>query len=308
MRNAIVTGATGFIGRWLVRELLKKEIPVIAVVRPNTPNITLLPKHDLLRIVECEMCAYKKLPEKIAVRSDCVFYHLAWAGVSGEDRINVKRQMENVYFSAQAVEAACALDCAAFVGLGSIMEEESAAVAAADGSRPGMSYIYGEAKHGAHLLTKAVAAERGIAHLWPILTNAYGEYDDSPRFVNTTLRKILHNNLLEFTAGTQMYDFIHVEDAAKALIAVGMQGKPFHSYVIGSGKAAPLRSFVERLGMMLAPDRKLYFGSVPYTGVQLPSECFSIAALTKDTGFAPQITWEAGLLRTMDWIRTEEWK
>lgn len=308
MKSAVVTGATGFVGRWLVRELIKEGISVIAVVRPDTQNKVLLPIHDMLKTVECEMHDYIRLPDLIQHSSDCVFYHLAWTGVSGGDRVNVERQLENVYFSAQAVEAAYTLGCTAFVGMGTIMEEESAAVSAADGSRPGMSYIYGEAKHAAHLLTKAVAAERGIAHLWPMLTNAYGEYEYSPRFINMTLRKILRNEPLEFTAGTQMYDFIHIEDAVKGLIAVGQRGKPFHSYVIGSGGAAPLRTFVERLGKVCAPERELRFGSVPYTGVQLPANCFSIDALTKDTGFLPQISWETGIQRTMEWIRKTEEK
>jgi nucleoside-diphosphate-sugar epimerase len=97
-----------------------------------------------------------------------------------------------------------------------------------------------------------------------------------------------------------------VEDVARALIAIGQKGKPFHSYIIGSGKAAPLRSFIEKMGRSLAPEQPLLFGNVPYTGVQLSREIFSIESLQKDTKFVPQISFEDGIKRTMNWLRKAE--
>jgi nucleoside-diphosphate-sugar epimerase len=97
-----------------------------------------------------------------------------------------------------------------------------------------------------------------------------------------------------------------VEDTAKALIAIGQRGKPFHSYVIGSGQAAPLRSFIEEMGRVLAPEQELLFGNVPYAGAHLAKDAFSIESLQRDTGFTPQISFEAGLKRTMNWMREAE--
>jgi nucleoside-diphosphate-sugar epimerase len=306
MREAIVTGASGFVGRWLVGELLRSEISVTAVVRPNSGNRAFLPADDALHVVECDLSEYEALPEQISPHENCVFYHLAWAGVSGPGRADLRMQLGNIEAACKSVEAAKALGCTAYVGLGSIMELEAVYVTNADECRPGMGNLYSEAKHFAHLATKALAAKLGIAHLWPILTNAYGEGERSDRFINTTVRKMLHREPLEFTAGTQMYDFIHVEDAAKALIAIGQRGKAFHSYVIGSGQTAPLRSFIETMGQVLAPEQELLFGKVPYTGAYLSKDAFSIEPLQRDTGFTPQISFEMGIKRTMNWMREAE--
>lgn len=305
MRTAIVTGATGFIGRWLVRELLRSGIYVIAVILPESQNIQYLPSSHNLKIVKCPMEQYRRLEDKLPKQEDSVFYHLAWKGVSGPDRVSMDAQLANVVASATTVKVAKQLGCSAYVGLGSIMELEALAVTNTDGTKPGMEYLYGEAKHYAHLATKALASQLGIAHIWPILTNAYGEYEYSPRFINTTLRKILRHEPLEFTAGTQLYDFIHVQDAAKALVAVGKKGKSFCSYLIGSGHAAPLRTFIETIGRILVPDIQLHFGNIPFTGVQLPLEAYSIENLCADTGFVPEISFEVGIDRTMEWIRKE---
>lgn len=307
INNAIVTGATGFVGRWLIWELQRQDINVVAVVRPNSSREKYITKDlGIIKIVECDMRELFKLPDYIGEMEDCAFFHLAWEGVYGPKRVDLQTQLNCVSASKSAVEVAAKLKCKRFIGLGSIMEKEAVAVAEADGAMPGMPYIYGEAKHMAHLLTKATAVETGIDHLWPVLTNPYGENDDSTRFVNATLRKIMNDEPLEFSAGTQIYDFIHIEDAVKAIVAVAKYGKPFHSYLIGSGKAAPLRQFVETIGQVVAPEKKLLFGSIPYSGVQLGEEIFSIESLTRDTGFSPKIEFGEGICRTMKWLREKE--
>ena len=54
MRKAIVTGATGFIGRFLVRELVNQGVEVIAIVRSGSHNLESI--EDLpVRIVECDL-------------------------------------------------------------------------------------------------------------------------------------------------------------------------------------------------------------------------------------------------------------
>lgn len=308
MKRAIVTGATGFVGRQLVKQLLHDQVPTVAVVRSGSSRISLLPESDNLKIVPCAMDHYEHLPELIDDSQGSTFFHLAWEGVYGPKRADITTQLRCIAGSSAAVVAAAAMGCNVFVGLGSIMEKESVAVAEADNATPGMGYIYGEAKHMAHLVTKAEAARLGIVHVWPVLTNPYGEGDDSTRFINTTLKKIIHAEPLEFSAGTQRYDFIHIDDAVGGLIAVAERGKPFHSYMLGSGNAAPLRSFIEIIGQETAPGRELIFGSVPYTGVQLDESVFSIQALMADTGFVPRISFADGIRRTMKWLVQEEEK
>lgn len=306
MKHAIVTGATGFLGRWLVQELLGQGIAVTAVIRDSSCASSVLPADSNLTLVECDMSQYAKLPELLSDVEGSTFFHLAWAGVSGNDRTDLNVQLSNVCASTDAAKAAVELGCAAFVGLGTIMEAESVAVTAEDGLCPGAGFIYGAAKAMAHLQTKIVCGQNQLPHLWAILTNAYGEGETSPRLINSTLRNIFHGAPLRFSAGTQRYDFIYVQDAVRALIDIARAGKPYCSYVIGSGESAPLRTFIERLGRTLAPDQPLLFGDIPYAGPFLPEEAFSIAKLVKDTGFRPQVSFEDGVRRTMDWLKKTE--
>ena len=305
MKHAIVTGATGFLGNYLVRELLENNIRVTAVIR-DPAKADVLPHDGRLDHVVCDMEFYDSLPGMIADRDCDVFFHLAWDSVYGPGRKDIMLQALNVEGSRKAVNAAQRIGCRRFVGIGSIMEKESCEVTAADGTHPSEAYYYGEAKHFSHLVTKAAAAGCGIEHVWAILTNPYGKYDTSTRFINNTLKNILGGEELVFTEGRQMYDFIHAEDAARAIRMLGEKGRPFHSYLVGSGAPRPLREFIRMIGQTLAPERELLFGKVPYTGTTMSQEDFSTGPLYEDTGFSPRVRFEEGIVDTMEWLKSEK--
>lgn len=298
MRSAVVTGANGFLGSALVAELRRHGVRVLAVARSHS-RLPEDPGTQRLTLALSQLDALASLAEP---RWD-TFYHLAWEGAAGEARTDVALQLRGAQAAAQAVRAAKALGCGTFIGAGSIMEKELLAASAEPGLRPGPGHIYAAAKLAAHHMSECVAAELGLCHIWPVITNAYGEGEASPRLLNTTIRNIIRGETLRFTSAAQNYDFIHVRDAARAFRLLGEQGKPFREYVIGSGTARPLREFLLELREALAPEKEFVFGGVPFEGVALPLEAFDIGPLRRDTGFEPEIPFSQGILQTMNWMR-----
>ena len=161
-----------------------------------------------------------------------------------------------------------------FVCAGSIMEYEVEQAVHTQGNKPGMTYIYGMGKHIAHCMCKSVAAEIGIELVWPMITNAYGAGELSPRFVNTTIRKIINGEALQFTAATQNYDFVYISDVARAFYLIARDGKPFFEYIIGSGHARPLKEFILEMQRELAPEAVPLFGDILFTGTDMPLDTF----------------------------------
>jgi len=302
--TAIVTGAGGFIGRWLVEQLVFDGYSVLAIIRPQSLSFPWigLQTDKSVEIICCDIANYDDLPMLIGRRNGAVFFHLAWAGVSGHDRENLDIQIQNVKSSISAVEAAAQIGCTRFVGVGSMMEEESFIATKGDGLLPSPGYTYGAMKYLAHLQTKIAAIQVGIEYLWPVLTNAYGEYENSPRLINTTLRKIINHEPLNFTSGSHLCDFVYVEDAVRALSILGTEGKPFCDYVIGSGQPATVREYIERIGEIFKVKEDLLFGIIPYSGVHLLESSFSIEKLKQDTGFFPKVSFVDGIVKTMKWI------
>ena len=297
MQAAVVTGANGFLGRALVEELRSHGVRVLAVARDHS----LLPEHSLIERVTLELSKVQSLPCMTQPQWD-TFYHLAWEGTAGEIRKDAALQLGNVQATVEAVHSAKALGCTTFVGAGSIMEKELLALSAEPGLRPGPGHIYSAAKLAAHHMSECIAAELGLCHIWPVITNVYGEGETSPRLLNTTMRKIIRREELRFTAAVQNYDFIYVLDAVRALRLLGERGKPFCEYVIGSGAARPLRQFLLELREVLAPRSELLFGDIPFEGLSLPLKAFDSTPLRRDTGFEPEIPFSEGIQRTMSWM------
>lgn len=306
MNKAIVTGANGFVGSYLVKELIKNNVDVISIVRNKNSNLDLLPKSENYRVIFCELSDIENLEFLIPDRDIDAFYHFAWQGSAGEDRVKLELQTQNSIWSVDCVKIAQKIGCKRFIGAGSIMEREALSAVYSNGNKPGLGYIYGTGKVTAHCLSKTVAASIGIDHIWALITNAYGPCELSPRFINTTIRKIINNQHLQFTAATQNYDFVYITDVAKAFYHIGLLGKPFSNYTIGSSTAKPLKEFILELREELAPAASLNFGDIPFTGVNLPIEDFSITDLVKDTEFEPEVSFREGVRHTMAWLNHME--
>ena len=98
-----------------------------------------------------------------------------------------------------------------------------------------------------------------------------------------------------------MWDYLYSEDAARALYLLGQKGRDGRTYCIGSGQARPLREYIEMLRDAINPALPLGIGEVPYGENQVMYLCADISDLTRDTGFVPEVTFEEGIRRTIEY-------
>lgn len=304
MKTAIISGANGFVGGAVVRELLIHDYRIYALDMegccgnlPNDPNVTFVP---------CDLAEMTSLKDKLPVQEYDVFYHFAWVGSAGPARADTRLQLNNAQWTVDALRVAQELGCKRFLCAGSIMEHETMAAVYAQGNKPGLGYIYGGGKMIAHVMCMSVAAEIGIDLIWPEITNAYGVGERSPRMINTTIQKCIRGEVPQFTAGTQNYDFVYIDDVARAFRLIGENGKPFHEYIIGSSTARPLKEFLLEMQASIAPDLEFQFGDIPFTGIDLPLSKFDCSKTEADTGFHAQISFAEGCKRTMEWWKEQK--
>ena len=302
MKNVIITGADGFVGSYTTEYFLKNGLNVLAL---DVGEKALRLKESIgLTYMQCDISNTGAMLDKIPHGVYDTFVHFAWAGSAGPSRVDYNLQMQNALNTVECMKTARELGCTRFVCAGSIMEYEVEAAIHSQGSKPGMGYIYGMGKHIAHCLCKSVAVEIGIELVWPMITNAYGIGEMSLRFVNTTLRKIINGEPLQFTAATQNYDFVYVTDVAKAFYQIAKNGKPYCEYMIGSGHARPLKEFILEMQHECAPNVEPLFGDIPFTGTNMPLSTFDTSATERDCGFKAEISFAEGARMTMDWLKT----
>lgn len=304
MKKVILTGVTGFVGNAVLKELIKNNIYVIAISRSKNPKN--IPDSKFVKYISCDLSEMEKLESKIIDRDIDTFYHFAWNGSAGPARADTELQLKNAQWTIDSLNVAKKIGCKRFVAAGSIMEHETVAATYTQGNKPGLGYIYGSGKLVAHTMAMSVANNIGIDLIWTEITNAYGIGELSPRMVNTTLRKVIRKEIPQFTAGTQNYDFVYIDDVARAFYLIGKNGKPFNNYVIGSSTAKPLKDFLLEMKASVAPDLDFIFGDIPFTGINLPLEKFDCSKTEKDIGFRAEISFAEGTKRTINWLKEVE--
>ncbi len=304
MKKAIITGANGFIGRALVNELLMHNVQIWALDQVGCSNN--IPQSDKVTFVPFDLANVAAIKDMIPVGDYDVFFHLAWEGSAGSARADTALQLQNAQWTVDSLRVAKELGCIRFLGAGSIMEHETMAAALTQGNKPGLAYIYGGGKLIAHIMCMSIAADINIELIWAEITNAYGVGEQSPRMVNTTIRKVIACESPKFTKGTQNYDFVYIDDVARAFFLIGENGKSFHEYLIGSSTARPLREFLLEMKASIAPHLDFIFGDVPFTGTNLDIKRFDCSQTEKDTSFRAEVTFAEGVKRTKEWIESLE--
>lgn len=302
MKKAVVTGANGFVGTALCRELSAQGISVIAIVRNKDENITAIEELPNLSIVYSDLSEFRNLSSKVLHRDIDVFYHLAWVGSAGTLRGDSDVQMNNIRYSCDTVKACADMSCKRFVFASSIMEYEIEAVMSTEAT-PGINTLYSSAKVAADYMSRTVAGDVGVEYIRAVISNIYGPGELSPRLVNTSIRKLLAGEHCSFSSGEQLYDFIYVDDAAKSFVAIGDKGVNNRTYYIGSQNPKPLKEFLCELRNQVDPSIEIGLGELPYNGVSLTYKEFDINAVRNDTGFVPEVPFDEGIRRTVEWIR-----
>jgi nucleoside-diphosphate-sugar epimerase len=304
MKKVIIVGGAGFVGSAVTREMLQNDVEATVVVRPGfIRNRTDSRLNGLdIRLVECDITNITELPNKIDKRGFDAYYQFAWEGLFNEPLLDYTTQIMNIKWVMDAIVTASELECKKFIGAGSISQYELS-IDQGKTNKNDKHKVYKTAKLACEYMGRSVAFDHGIEFFWPIITNIYGEGEYSPRLINTLIRKLLAGEHPSLSDGNQIYDFIHISDAARAFYLIGEKGKEFQSYVLASGNARPLKEFLCILRDIVNPNGELGFGEFPFNGIYLPREAYSIAALTRDTGFEAKISFEEGVRRVSEWIK-----
>lgn len=305
MKKAVVSGANGFLGTALCRELSEQGVEIIAIVRDQNSHYEDIKNLKNLRLVFSELSDFGKLDEMIKDRDVDVFYHLAWNGSAGKLRGDPDTQLKNVKYSCDLLRACRNSGCRRFVFASSIMAYEIMAVMNTD-AEPDISTLYSSAKLCADHMLRTMAGNLGIRYIRAVISNIYGPGERSPRLVNASLRKMLKNVHCPFTAGEQTYDFIYISDAAKEMSAIGEKGKANRAYYIGSLHPRPLKEFLYEMRDQVNPQIQIGIGEIPFEGVSLAYDEFDIHAVKNDTGVFPVISFSEGIRKTIEWLKETE--
>ncbi len=319
MKRAIVTGATGMIGTALIKELLRSNIEVTAIVRPDSDRAERLAGEvaklgDLQENFHMALLNLSDLGEdeaEIALRQGAdedvcdMFFHLGWEGTFGASRNDKELQDKNVKNTLDAVWLAYKLGASVFVGAGSQAEygrvTDGTKLGALTPTHPENEYGRGKLKAGVD--SRAVCKALGIRHIWCRILSVYGPGDGSRTMIMSGIYSLLKGERPKYTKGEQLWDYMYADDAARAMIKLAESGTDGGIYPLGSGSVRPLREYMEIIRDSIDENAELGIGEIEYAPGQVMYLCADISDLQRDTGFMASTPFEEGIQKTIDWAR-----
>lgn len=296
MKRAIITGATGAIGSALIKKLVEFGIEVLVLCRKDSSRKENIINHKLVKIIYCSLDEFCNIKNEFGVDYD-VFYHFAWSGTYGKDREDMYTQNNNVRYALDAVLLAKKFGCKLFIGAGSQAEYGRFSGSLKPNTPTFPENGYGYAKLCAGQMTRGLAHQLGLKHIWTRILSVFGPNDGAQSMVMSTILKLIKGEIPIFTKGEQIWDYLFSEDAANAFFLLGIKGIDGKIYVIGSGCTKPLKEYIITIRDIVNPYIPLRFGEIPYNSHQVMHLSADISELKKDTGFEPVTKFEEGISR-----------
>jgi nucleoside-diphosphate-sugar epimerase len=298
--RVLIIGATGFIGRHLVQSALVAGFDVHAIARRADHC---LPCDTHVATAPFDVEEYSAVVRKNGIN---VVVNLLAAGVEPSDRDEQHLLEANAFFPPRLVLATAAAGAVAFVQVGSSAEYATpiADDPLVETDPLETARLYGATKAAGSLLVQSVARNVGMAATVIRPFNIFGVGEKPHRLFPSVARRLASAEPVNLSSGTQIRDFLDVEDACDAILRVtkGLADASVEPgiYNLGSGDPLSVRDFVARLARILgaSPDL-LRFGALPQRPDDLPYVVASIAKLEAAIGPIRHRSLEESMIRAV---------
>jgi len=289
----------GWIGAHVVRRLVADGHPVLAVVRPGGDSWRLRGLESMATLIDCDLSDHPRVRQLLAdLRPELVF-HCAWYAVPG-DYLHSLANLNALSDSLNLARVAKESGCHHFLGVGTCVEYDTSPQPLSETSPTGPRSLYAAAKLALHLVLEQMRGE-GMGVTWARLFYLYGPMEDARRLVPSVVRALLAGEPVAISPGQQVRDFLHVEDVAAALAALGQRHLD-GVFNIGSGKPVTVAEVATTLGRLCGRESLVRLGARPYSPGDPMYVCADVTRLSS-TGWRPAYNLETGLSDTIRWWR-----
>jgi UDP-glucose 4-epimerase len=296
--RVLLTGASGFIGRFALEELAARGVDVITACR-TAPRSISGARHETVDLLEpgsAEAVVRRVRPTHLL--------HLAWNATPGHfwsardnlDWSAATLLLMRAFADVGGQRAVFAGTCAEYAWGGPLLSE-------GDPLEP--TTFYGQVKDATRRAVCAAGDALGVSVAWGRIFWIYGPHEAPRRLIHDVAASLVAGEPALCSDGFQRRDFLHVRDVAGAFIAaLGCDWRgPFN---VGSGEAPQVRELVMALAHELGRPDLVRLGARP-SPVNEPAELRAdIAVLRDEIGFAPTYSLAGGLAEVATWWRDEK--
>jgi len=279
---ALVTGASGFVGRHLVSTLIADGVEVHAAVRssstrppPSVPGVRVHRLND----------PSSQIPEVVHTVQPAVVFHLATHFAARHQPSEIIAMLEsNVVFGTTLTQA-CAETGARFVHATSAWQHFE-----------GASYepvsLYAATKQALVDIIEYFRVAEGLDAREVCLFDTYGPDDDRGKLISLLITTARSGAELAMSSGNQLIDLVHIDDVVSALLVAARAGRVEDRLVARTGAPLRVRELAEIIAEVSGQELKLRWGARPDRGREMVNDW---AVSGNNLGWRPKVALRDGI-------------
>jgi nucleoside-diphosphate-sugar epimerase len=163
--------------------------------------------------------------------------------------------------------------------------------------------LYGVCKNALQDVLAEYSAQYGLSSAWGRIFFPYGPYEQPVRLVPDVICSLLDGRVARCTSGEHIRDFIHVDDAAEAFVAL-LASDVTGAVNIASGQGVAVKDVALKIAQRLGRPDLLQLGAIPVRKEEPPTLVADVRRLTDEVGFTPR-TIDEGLDLVIAWWRKQ---
>ena len=254
-----MTGATGFLGSHVLKELLNSTEDNVIVLKRTSSNVWRIKdeiKSERIKVYDTDKGGISRIN---FTDIDTIVHCAIEYGRTSDSCLDVLKS--NLMFPIQLLEIAAQNNIRTFINTDSYFNKDNLFY----------SYLYNYSLSKKSLVLWLKFFSRRVNIINMMLEHIYGEYDNSDKFVESMIQRIAVNPVesIDLTLGEQKRDFVYVKDVAKLYVeAISFSRKNrnlgYKQFDIGTGKSSSIRDFCRAIQVMSNSPTELNFGRIPY--------------------------------------------
>jgi len=307
----LVTGASGFIGRWVARHLTAAGADLTLAVRNPAAMHDVARDYGIQgRVTELGLESAGEVFRVVNRVRPAITFNLAGYGVDRAERDPEVSHRVNILAVGWLAEAVEAVDVPVtlpqrLIHVGSALEYGDVG-GNLDETQPGQpSTMYGRDKLAGTETLRRRAAEQGLGGLTARLFTVYGPGEHPGRLLPSLITAAMEGRDVPLSAGMQLRDFTYVGDVAEGLLRLGLSpAAPGSVLNLATGRLQTVRAFVEIAASVLEiPRHHLRFGALPVRDDEIVHERVTIERLRAALTWHPSTPVADGVRATWEFER-----
>jgi dTDP-glucose 4,6-dehydratase len=306
----IVTGGAGFIGSAFVRLALGEGSHVVNLDKltyaGNLENLAAVAQLPAYKFVHGDICDAALVNDLVAAEKPDALVHFAAESHVDRSILEPSPAFEtNLRGTFTLLEAARAHRLPRFIHISTDEVYGSISLPAeADENFPlNPSSPYSASKAGSDLLARSYFTTYGTPVIVTRASNNYGPYQFPEKLIPLMISNAFEDRALPvYGDGMQVRDWLYVDDHCRAIHALITKGRPGEIYNIGGSAALANMDVVRRILAATGKPESLIRSVADRPGHDR-RYALSSAKVMRETGWAPTVSFEEGLARTIAWYR-----